>query len=428
MLALPGPAVAGRTANRWGAALNLTVLYTAAHGGFQREKAPLGGGAAVFEHLLAEWQRTRPFELQAITPSILGANAPSGSDLTAYDESRYAAFSRAFESASTQEILRHDPARTVVLANDISEGPNFRALATRGFRVFTIFHVDVVDYVTNLYGRGWLAPETTVRWFPRLRWMLPEMASLVWDKQQAVVEASRGLIVPSAGMRDVLLRCYPECPPAKIHVLPWGNWHAATPADPASVTALRREFQVPVDASVVLTLSRISPEKGQDLLLESLLEWEHRGDLPSQPLYVFICGDAAFMQGQRHMAKLRALAAKLRRIRAIFPGHVTGDRKRAFFELADLYVFPSRHESYGLTLLEAMAAGLPSVCLDTHGARSVMRPEFGAIVDRRNLAQAIARLLSDPVGRARMGNAAKAFAERQNFAERAVDLSKILER
>ena len=39
----------------------------------------------------------------------------------------------------------------------------------------------------------------------------------------------------------------------------------------------------------------------------------------------------------------------------VFPGYVTGERKRAFFALADLYVFPSRHESYGLTLLEALA-------------------------------------------------------------------------
>ena len=87
------------------------------------------------------------------------------------------------------------------------------------------------------------------------------------------------------------------------------------------------------------------------------------------------------MQGVRFFEKLRALAAKLRKTRVIFPGYVTGDRKKAFFALADLYVFPSRHESYGLTLLEALAAGVPAVCLDHHDARSVMKEEFGAIVE-----------------------------------------------
>src|SRR5512140_3412439 len=52
------------------------VIYTAAHGGFSRESVPLGGGAAVFEHLVAEWSRTRPFELQTVTPAVLGDSAP----------------------------------------------------------------------------------------------------------------------------------------------------------------------------------------------------------------------------------------------------------------------------------------------------------------------------------------------------------------
>ena len=96
------------------------------------------------------------------------------------------------------------------------------------------------------------------------------------------------------------------------------------------------------------------------------------------------------MQGQRFLEKLRELAARLKRTRVVFPGYVTGERKRAFLALADLYVFPSRHESYGLTLMEALAAGLPAVCLDTSGARSVMREEFGALVPASGLRAAIA--------------------------------------
>jgi glycosyltransferase involved in cell wall biosynthesis len=370
-----------------------------------------------------EWGRTRPFHIRALTPAILGSAAPSGIDLTRYGEYRYAAFSRAFERATTEEILRYDPADTVVLANDISEGPDFRALAARGFPIFTIFHVDVVDYVTALYFRGLLAPETTVRWYRHLRPLLPSMASLVWAKQEAVVEASRGLIVPSPRMRDVILCCYPNCPPEKIHVIPWGNWHASDPADPATVSVLRHKFNLPQNAQVLLTLSRISPEKGQDLLLEALIDWERQGGALRQPLYLFICGDAAFMQGQRHLAKLHSLAAKLRNIRVVFPGHVTGPRKRAFFALADLYIFPSRHESYGLTLMEAMACGLPSVCLDTHGARSVMRPEIGSIVERTELAATIMSLLQGTYARQSMSKAALTFAAQDRFSVRAAELA-----
>jgi glycosyltransferase involved in cell wall biosynthesis len=399
------------------------VIYTAAHGGFSREAVPLGGGAAVFEHLVAEWSRTRPFELAAVTPEILGATAPSGGDLVKFGERAYARFCREFERASTAEILRHDPAQTVVLANDISEGPDFAELGERGYRVYSIYHVDVVAYVAAIYGRGWIAPETTVRWYRRLRGCLPEMAKLVWEKQEASVRYSRGLIVPSEGMREVLLRCYPECPPKRIHVLPWGNWNPDMPGDPEP---LRRELGMPDDARVLLTLSRISPEKGQDLLLNALLEWERRDDFPAYPLWLFVCGDAAFMQGRRFLERLRDRAARLKRTRVVFPGYVTGERKRAFLALADLYVFPSRHESYGLTLMEALAAGLPAVCLDTAGARSVMREEFGALVQESGLRAAIASLLADDGRRKQMSSAARGFARSQRFSDRAAELADII--
>ena len=143
-------------------------------------------------------------------------------------------------------------------------------------------------------------------------------------------------------------------------------------------------------------------------------------------MWVFICGGAAFMQGRRFLEKLRRLAARLRRTRVVFPGYVTGERKRAFFALADLYVFPSRHESYGLTLLEALAAGLPAVCLDHHGARSVMTGEFGALVRPSELRSAIARLFADDEGRKRMGAAARQFALQEKFSDRAAQLASLI--
>lgn len=397
------------------------ILYVAAHGGFRDEAVPLGGGAAVFDHLTEEWSRTKPFEFRAITPAIL-ASHPRGGDLVRFSESEYGRFCGEFEHAATEEILRHDPASTAVLANDVSEGPDFRLLASRGYRVYTIYHVDVVAYVSAIYLRGRIAPETTVRWYPRMRAILPRITRLVWEKQEASVRHSRGLIVPSEGMRDVLARCYPGSR-EKIHVLPWGNWNQDSDADAAP---LREEFGIPPDAHVVLTLSRISPEKGQDLLLQAMAEWERRPDFPSRPLYLVLCGDAAFMQGARFLERLQALAAKLKRTRVIFPGYVVGERKRAFFALADLYVFPSRHESYGLTLMEALAAGVPAVCLDHLGARSVMREEFGELARPRELAGSIARLLADPHRRKQMSEAARRYARLNRFSVRAAELAAIV--
>ncbi len=407
------------------------VLYTAAHGGFE-EDVPLGGGATVARLLLDEWRRTSPFEVSLISPAILGDRAPAGRDLVSFGEREYGAFCRRFERATTEEVMRHDPASVVVLSNDVSEGPDFRILAERGYRVCTIYHVDVVAYVARIYGRSLITPRTLVRWYERIRRLpMPDIARLIFDKQRDSLRYSRAVVVPSDGVRDGLLDAYPWLSHDRVHVIPWGNTYQEPDAAvvEAESAKLRCQYAAPEGAAVLLTLSRISPEKGIDLLLDALLDWERRADFPGGGICVFICGGAAYMHGRRYLERLRRAAARLRRARVIFTGHVTGLRKAALFRLADVYVFPSRHESYGLTLMEALAAGLPAVCVDHHGAKSMMRPEFGELLPRASaeaLQQALANLLSDPERRRRMGAAAAGFAQRRNFSASAAELAMLL--
>ena len=401
------------------------VLYIAAHGEFSNQTIPLGGGAAVCARLMHEWTRTRPFRFDLIGPSILGADAPSGSEIVSYGERDYARFCRRFSVAATAETMRHNPRETLVLANDISEGPDFARLAQSGFSIATIYHVDVVAYVAAIYARSLICAETMVRWYDRIEAspfarFIPPISKLVFDQQRATVRHSQAIIVPSQGMKDVLLRCYPWASPERIHVLSWGAWTDESQATSEDIP------DVPNDALMLLTLSRISPEKGQDLLLESLLEWESRGDFPTRPLYLFICGEAAFMQGRRYLAKLQFAASKLKRTKVVFTGYVTGARKAAIFNRADLYVFPSRHESYGLTLAEALRAGVPAVCLDHSGAREIMRPEFGIVANRETLRESIQMLLFDDALRSRMSASAAEYGKTLDFAHSAAVLASIL--
>ena len=401
------------------------VLYLAAHGDFANQAVPLGGGAAVCTRLVHEWTRTQPFPLDLVSPSILGAQAPSGREIVGYGERAYAGFCRRFSTAATAEVLRHDPRETVVLANDISEGPDFACLAHAGFALATIYHVDVVAYVAAMYARSLIRPETMVRWYDRIEAspasrLIPSISKLVFEQQRASMRHSQAIFVPSQGMKEVLLRCYPWVPSERIRVLPWGAWTDDTPS------TSNDSIDVPEGALVLLTLSRISPEKGQDLLLNALLEWESRSDFPARPLYLFLCGEAAYMQGRRFLAKLLSGASKLKRTKVVFPGYVTGARKAAILRRADVYVFPSRHESYGLTLVEALRAGVPAVCLDHSGAREIMRPEFGIVANPGTLRESIQKLLSDDALRARMAAAAAEYGRRFDFTYPAAELASIL--
>src|SRR5207245_1014865 len=103
-----------------------------------------------------------------------------------------------------------------------------------------------------------------------------------------------------------------------------------------------------------------------------------------------------------------------KKTRILFPGYLAGLSKRAHFQLADLFIFPSRHESYGLTLLEALRAGLPVVACPHYGAEELVQPDFGVLLPPATeravpslLLTALQRLLADPSRLKTMGKNAQ---------------------
>lgn len=99
-----------------------------------------------------------------------------------------------------------------------------------------------------------------------------------------------------------------------------------------------------------------------------------------------------------------------------FLGRVSDREKAQLFRTADIYVSPATgRESFGIVLLEAMAAGTPVVCSDIHGYKGVVRRgREGVLVPPREpkaLADAIARLLADDELRGRMALSGQERAE-----------------
>lgn len=357
--------------------------------------------------LLEEWAQTKPFAVEVLRPQM-----DSPEQIVAYSQGEYTKFCHRFREQITQRILQEDPREVVVLANDISEGPDFARLAERGYRIVTIWHVDVLAFVARMYLRGIFAPATLARAMRPWEPWLPGPLGLVFRNQHECVRCSVGHVVMTEAMKRTILDCYPETPPEKIHVVPWG-----APPVLSQRTVGRAEDERP---PTLLTLSRISPEKGQHRLLEALRE--HPG-----PLRVVIAGEAAFMGGAAYAARLRRLAAELRNVEVVFPGHLSGQAKWDAFASADLYVFPSVSESYGLTLMEALSHGLPAVAFAHDGARAILQPEFGVLVrDGAEMRQAIEALLGDAPRRRRMGEAARQYAQARPFSRAAAEVAAVV--
>jgi phosphatidylinositol alpha-mannosyltransferase len=93
-------------------------------------------------------------------------------------------------------------------------------------------------------------------------------------------------------------------------------------------------------------------------------------------------------------------------------GRVSDQDKARALATADIFVSPATgQESFGIVLLEAMAAGVPIVCSDIHGYKGVVHRNEQALLvppkDSEALASAIVTLLRDPLRRERMGAAGR---------------------
>ena len=98
------------------------------------------------------------------------------------------------------------------------------------------------------------------------------------------------------------------------------------------------------------------------------------------------------------------------------------DRKlRELYSQSGVFLSASRHEGFGLPMLEAQACGLPVVCTDAGGNREFCRHEDTALVCPNQtpggLSTNLLRVLSDPALAARLGIAGIAEATRYRWAD-----------
>ena len=159
------------------------------------------------------------------------------------------------------------------------------------------------------------------------------------------------------------------------------------------------------DGRRILFAGKFEPRKGVNLLLEA---FQQALTLDSG-LRLTLVGDGPGLAAATDRVSALGIAAKV-----VFSGRKTHGEMAAEFSNADVFVFPSVRDTSGAIVLEAMASGLPTICLDHQGARLMVDEECGIRVPAtggagtvNGLAQAIARLAADPAARTSMGARAR---------------------
>jgi phosphatidylinositol alpha-mannosyltransferase len=150
----------------------------------------------------------------------------------------------------------------------------------------------------------------------------------------------------------------------------------------------------------VLFLGRLEKRKGLPYLLQAYVQVKAR--LPESRL-IIVGPDGGMLAGAQAFVRREGLTDDV-----VFAGYVPEEDKRRYYRTADVFCAPNTgNESFGLILLEAMAAGTPVVASNIEGfAYVVADQEDGLLVPPRDapaLADALVQLLGDADRRREMG-------------------------
>jgi len=162
---------------------------------------------------------------------------------------------------------------------------------------------------------------------------------------------------------DLIVRDY-ETPAGKVHLIPPGyDDHRFFPVSDASRAAIRQRLGF--SGKVVLALGRLARNKGYDLLIDAFTLVARRE--PEAVLHLAVGGAEMNANEQNLLAELRnraVLSGCGDRIR--FGSFVREEDLADCYRAADLFVLCSRYEPFGMTAIEAMASGTPTV-VTVHG-------------------------------------------------------------
>lgn len=176
------------------------------------------------------------------------------------------------------------------------------------------------------------------------------------DREGAALSEAAAVVTTSAWARRTLLDLY-SLPSERVHVAEPG-------VDPAALAPATET------AGELLAVAAVIPGKGHDVLLEALaplagLAWRCQcvGSLERDP---------AFVRRLRRRALEGGMNGRVR-----FSGPQTGADLDHSYAAADVLVLPSRAETYGMVIAEALARGLPVVATDVGGVPEALGHGLG---------------------------------------------------
>ena len=183
----------------------------------------------------------------------------------------------------------------------------------------------------------------------------------------------------------------------------------------------RESLGIKRDDFVILFVGRIASEKNVELLLTSMRYIVN--NCPKSKL--LIVGDGPDLNKYKSYVKKQGLEENI-----IFTGKVPWENISEYYLISDVFTTASRTETQGLTVIEAMAASLPVVCIDDDSFTNTVIDNLNGKIfkNKRGYKKAIIELYNNPKELKKLSKQARVSAEMHSskyFVESILDVYKI---
>jgi mannosylfructose-phosphate synthase len=178
-------------------------------------------------------------------------------------------------------------------------------------------------------------------------------------EEKVVYDECDALIATTPQQRDILMAGDYDTPTSKIWVIPPGYDDTRFfPVSIATRAALKSEHGF--SGKIVLALGRMAHNKGYDLLIRAMPQVCER--VPDAHLVLAIGSTDPSPREREQIQELRDIAAELGITdKVVFRDYISDEELPDFYRLADVFALSSRYEPFGMTAVEAMACGTPTV-------------------------------------------------------------------
>lgn len=165
----------------------------------------------------------------------------------------------------------------------------------------------------------------------------------------------------------------------------------------------RQQLEISNEAFVLLSVGELNNNKNHEIVIRAL------ASIQNEQMHYIICGEGALKE------KLVRLSLDMGIEKQV---HFLGYRQDVLeiYKIVDLFVFPSLREGLSVSLMEAMACGLPVVCSNIRGNSDLIKDDLGgALVDSNSLESyilQIKRVYNNPDAAKQFGEYNKTFVKK----------------